>query len=421
MHLRLLLGAAALAAALTACTEPRAAAAPRDDSAPLDDRRVSRRDSAGVEIVTTSAPMWDAGEAWVLSAQPVFRVSDSALGLRRVSGLARLAGGTVAAVEGGSGTIVLIDGAGEVTRRIDGPVAGRRFRQLFWIGASGDTLLAYDLADHRLVRIPPAGDPAAVALRPVAQSSFTALRPLGSFAGGDILAASGGSSFPFRGEEYEVVRDSAVLLRYAPNGRVRDTLAIVPWLESFGVAAGAGERRMIVPLPRPYGRATSAAAAGDRLYIGTGEQYEVTVHDTTGRLVRVVRIPTVPDSLTPEAVDSFRARVRRRVERGDTALADRALEAALDQAPYPATVPAYERLMVAPDGVIWVLDAAPMTRRSVIWRVFDAGGRWLGIVPMPARFIVHQIGTDYVLGTWAEDDGGHEVRLYGIERGPPVR
>ena len=173
---------------------------------------------------------------------------------------------------------------------------------------------------------------------------------------------------------------------------------------------------MTVPLPRPYGRATSAAAAGDLLYLGTGERFEITVHDTTGRLVRSVRIPAAPDTLPREAVDSYRTQVRRRVERGDSGLAARALAGALDHAPYPATLPAYERMLVAPDGVLWVLDAAPMTRESVTWRVFDAKGRWLGVVPMPARLVVHEIGQDYVLGVWTDDDGGAEIRLYGIVR-----
>src|SRR5690606_9800265 len=113
-------------------------------------------------------------------------------GLRRMTGLVRLADGTIAAGDATLGAIVVIDSAGDVVRRIEGAVAGRRFRQLFWIGAAGDTLLAYDITEHRLVRIPKDGEATAVALRTVAQSSFTALRPLGRFAGGDILAASGG-------------------------------------------------------------------------------------------------------------------------------------------------------------------------------------------------------------------------------------
>lgn len=413
MHARSRFTILAFAAALAACTDPRAAAEPGDTAA-VEERGVTRRDSAGVEIVTTSEPLWESDSAWALTPRPSFRVRASELELRRVTGLARLANGSVAVADAALGAVLVVDGTGAIARRIDARLVGRPFRNLFWIAAAGDTVLAFDLTEHRLVRVPPEGSPAAVALRTVAQSSFTALRPLGLFANGNILAVSGGSSFPFPGEEYEVVQDSAVLLRYSANGRVRDTVGIVPWGESFGVATGSGRRRMLVPLPRPYGRATSAVAAGDLVYVGTGERFEITVHDTTGRLTRVVRIPAVLDSLPAEAVDSYQARVRRRIERGDSGLADRALAGALAKAPYPRMVPAYERVLVAPDGVMWVLDAAPMTRESVTWRVFDAEGRWLGVVPMPARLVVHEIGRDYVLGMWSEDDGGREVRVYGI-------
>lgn len=415
MHVRSQFTCLAFVAALAACTEPRAAVE-LADSAPADDGRVARRDSASVEIVTTSQPLWDPDSAWTLTAEPSLRVPASALELRRVTGLARLANGSVAVADAGLGAVLVVDGTGAVTRRIDARIVGRPFRHLFWIAAAGDTILAFDLAEHRLVRVPPEGAPTAVALRTVARSSFTALRPLGVFASGSILAVSGGSSFPFPGDEYDVVQDSAVLLRYAANGRVRDTLGIVPWSESFGVATGSGRRKMLVPLPRPYGRATSAVAAGNLLYVGTGERFEVTVHDTTGRLVRVVRVPTVLDTLTAEAVDSYEARVRRRIEKGDSGLAERALAGALAHVPYPRTVPAYERVLAAPDGVIWVLDAAPLTRESVTWRVFDAEGRWLGVVAMPARLVVHEIGRDYVLGLWADDDGDDEVRVYAVRR-----
>jgi hypothetical protein len=251
----------------------------------------------------------------------------------------------------------------------------------------------------------------------VAASSFTPLRPLGLFAGGSIAAASGGGAFPFEGDEYSVRRDSALLLRYAPSGRVSDTLGTVPWGESMGVAEARGRRRLLVPLPRPYGLATTAVAAGERLYVGTGERYEIAVHDTAGRLVRVFGIPLVPDSLTPAAVDSFRVRARRRAAAADSSSPEWLLAQAMERAPFPSHVPAYERFLVDPDGAVWVLDAAPVTREAVTWRIFAPDGGYLGIVPMPARLVVHEIGRDYVLGVWTDDEGGQSVRLHRIERG----
>ena len=206
-----------LIVAAASCSEPLAAAEPAN-AVTAEDRRVSRADSAGVEIVTTSAPIWDRDHAWSLSPSPFLAATDSSLGLGRIVAMARLASGHIAVGDPVLGTVLLLDSTGTVARRIEGRVAGRPLRQLFWLGATGDTLLAYDIAENRFLRIPRQGEATAVALRTVSQSSFTALRPIGVFAGGGILAVSGGSSFPFPGEEFEVVQDSAVLLRYAPSG-----------------------------------------------------------------------------------------------------------------------------------------------------------------------------------------------------------
>lgn len=409
--------ALALAAALAGCTESPAVSL-RTDTAAVEDPRVTRADSAGVEIVTTAEATWPEGEEWRIGDPPLLAVADSVLAIRRAAGITRLSSGEIVVADAG-GRIVLLDSSGAVTRTLASRVAGRPYRTLFWIAAAGDTVLAYDIADHRLVRYPPAAAPTAIELRTVARSSFTPLRPLGRFVSGGIVAASGGSSFPFPGDEYEARRDSAVLLRYSPSGRVRDTLMILPWGETFGVPTRQGRRQMLVPMPLPYGRTTSAATAGNQLYVGTGERYEIAVFDTTGALVRVVRVPVEPDSLTGAAADSYVARMRSRVPPGDSVSADRALADALEHAPFPRRLPAYERVLVDSSGVIWVLDAMPVTRESVTWRVFAADGRYLGVVPMPSRLVVHEIGTDYVLGLWSSDDGGREVRMYRIQK--PVR
>lgn len=402
--------------ALAACTDRRSAAGSADTTAPADDGRISRRDSAGVEIVTTAEPLWAPGEGWRLAAEPTLVIADSGLG--RVASLTRTDGGAVIAADAERGVVVAFDTLGVEVWRVE-TVGGRPFRELFWVAAAGDTVLAYDMADRRLVRMVQGGTPSVVTLRPVDRSSFAPLRPLGRFSGGSILAASGGSSFPFPGEEYEVRQDSAVLLRYRPNGRVRDTLAVVPWGESFGVAAGGPRRRIVAPLPRPYGRSTTIAAAGDRFHVGTADRFEIAVRDTAGTLLRLVRIGATRDSLTPEAIDSHQARVRRRVEMGDSSSAALALLRALDHVPYPAMLPAYERLLADPEGRLWVLDPAPLTREAVGWQVFDSAGRHLGVVPMPSRLMVHEIGRGYVLGVWTDDAGSREIRTYPLEKGPP--
>jgi hypothetical protein len=46
--------------------------------------------------------------------------------------------------------------------------------------------------------------------------------------------------------------------------------------------------------------------------------------------------------------------------------------------------------------------------------VFDASGRWLGEVAMPARFIPLEIGADYVLGRSRDTDNVTRAVMYRI-------
>jgi hypothetical protein len=48
--------------------------------------------------------------------------------------------------------------------------------------------------------------------------------------------------------------------------------------------------------------------------------------------------------------------------------------------------------------------------------VFDAGGRWLCDVTMPAHFTPMEIGADYVLGVASDADGVETVVRYGLDR-----
>ena len=51
------------------------------------------------------------------------------------------------------------------------------------------------------------------------------------------------------------------------------------------------------------------------------------------------------------------------------------------------------------------------------WSVFDARGRWLGDVIMPAGFQPFEIGSDYVAGAMRSNGMSH-VAIYGLGTQP---
>ena len=95
---------------------------------------------------------------------------------------------------------------------------------------------------------------------------------------------------------------------------------------------------------------------------------------------------------------------------------DSALEAALDSAPYPKSLPAYERILADPSGHLWVLEYSIRYGQPQSWSVFDVDGRWLGTVRTPPGLRVEQVGESWVIGAWRDDAGREHVRLHELRR-----
>jgi sugar lactone lactonase YvrE len=66
------------------------------------------------------------------------------------------------------------------------------------------------------------------------------------------------------------------------------------------------------------------------------------------------------------------------------------------------------------EGNLWVADYRRPGDDQPRWTVFDPTGAMLGVVETPERFSIHQIGSDFVLGSWADDMDVEHVRLYRL-------
>ncbi len=90
------------------------------------------------------------------------------------------------------------------------------------------------------------------------------------------------------------------------------------------------------------------------------------------------------------------------------------MERMLAAMPVPETMPAYETLEVDVEGNLWVEHYRPRWEETRRWTVFSPRGTFRGTVELPARLEVHQIGSDFVLGGWADEFGVERMRLYGL-------
>lgn len=373
------------------------------------------RDSAGVTIVRSREPLWASPDsAWrIADTQMVDIGGPEGYDLRDIVDVVRTPAGAIAAADGGAQIIKVFALDGRRLRSLGSRGTGTgQFQAIDWIAAAGDSIVAFDLVARRLTMF---NSETRVRTASFPNTGPVLTAPLARFDDGTLLVVSGGPTFPFSGKAAEVQRDSAWLLRYGTNAAVQDTIMRVAWGESFGVVIGEGDGRFVAPMPRPFARRTSALLVDGNIVVGEASRYVISVYDSAGRLLRSIRRDHAPAPVTQDAIEGFKEARRRAPEsRGLQAQVDSALIRALGAAPYPSTMPAYERVLGDAEGNLWVLDYSVRAGQESSWDVFDPRGRWLGTVRTPARFRVEQIGTNWILGVWRDAEDAERVRMYEV-------
>ena len=374
------------------------------------------RDSAGIRIVLNEEPAWTAATAWTIAdTASVDITGTSASPFRDIVAVIRTPDGAIAVADGITQRIRLFTPAGAPLRALGGRgTEAGEFEALHWLVHAGDSLLAYDLVLRRLTLFGDAGRPRVAELDGVGDLFIT---PVGRFRDGTVLMAAGGSVFPFPDSAGRVRRDSATLLRFGPEGRLRDTLARVAWSESFGVEIASTGQRFIAPMPRPFGRRTSVFVRFGGFGVSEGGRYQVDLYGSDHQLAMSIRREVKGAPVTPEAIDGFRtARASAPPAEGVQRQLDSALVRALDSAPYPGAMPVTERALTDDLGNIWVEDYSVRGDQPAIWSVFDIGGIWQGEIAVPPRFDPMYIGADMIYGVWRDPGEAPRVRGYRINK-----
>ena len=81
---------------------------------------------------------------------------------------------------------------------------------------------------------------------------------------------------------------------------------------------------------------------------------------------------------------------------------------------FPEHLPAYSAFVADAEGLLWIQDHPRPGAVEVTWRVFEANGVYVASVITPNSLRVFEIGGDYVLGLWRDEDEVEYVRLYGL-------
>jgi hypothetical protein len=345
------------------------------------------RDSAGVHIAETTrpsseAPGWSVGDT-------LFTIGggDDA-DLFDVAGGILLPGGDVAVAMGGTSEVRFYDGSGALRGAFGGRGDGPgEFRLLAGIGrAAADTVWAYDYGAARVSLLTPGGGVVgSVTLRPPLGAGIAVGRRMD---GSVVVGQLWGSAAAGAAEVEGLVRDASVYARYAPDGSLLDTIGLFPGREVVHRLEGA---RMTMGAA-PFARSSSHALLGDDLVVGDQVRRELSVVGA-GPTLRV-RWSGPPPDVTRDEVEAWKEAQIAAAEAADRP----SVRAWLADVPLPKRRPAYGAFLVGAAGALWVADYAGPDRDPTRWNVFDAEGRHLGAVDMPARFRLLDVTEERVLG-----------------------
>lgn len=369
------------------------------------------RDSAGIAIVENQRSAWSREREWRLSAEPALtigmREGPEEYQLFRVYGSVRLSDGRIVVANAGTGELRFFDSGGRHLRSAgqqgSGPGEFRALRYVFRI--AGDSLLAWDSGSRRASIFDAQGvfqrsySPA-----PFADSPFfvSMVAPLTD---GTMIAGA----FRFRSAqdavELGLSRDTLVLVHLDAGGELIATAGQYPGTEWYTTSE----------YPRvdvPFARGTFVEASGTGFYLGDDATYQISYHRPDGSVERIIRKAHDLIDVTTEAVQEQK---RQWIE-GIPLDRRQGVAQMFEDVEGPPTMPAFSEIKVDADGNLWVRDYQLPGDVPPDWTVFRADGLMLGTVAMPDRLVVHQIGRDYVLGRWRDEEDVEYVRLYELRK-----
>ena len=388
----------------------------------VDDRQSSTaivRDSAGIRIVENTTPLWQEGEGWHLSPEPVVDIGGGDAEenqLFRVTGATRLSDGRIVIANGGSMELKFYAPNGAHIFNAGGTGGGPgEFQSLGWFyRLSGDSLIVHDYRQHRTSVFDTDGA-SARSFQFQATTEILRPAPAGAFQDGTFLVREGGFAIGARGP-IRIERPEEEVFRYDASGAVLHTLGSYPGIE-FVIAPSGGVRpsgeRVIGRSRRHFGRSTAFFVHGDHFYVGDNVTYEIKVYSLDGELDLLIRKQHAHVAVTPDDIEAVRSETLARMRTNE--VRQRVRQALRERPPAPPTMPAFApEIRIDEVGNLWVRQYNRPKDKVPRWTVFDQDGVLLGSLTFPVAFSPLDIGADYILGVWRDADDVEHVRMYEL-------
>ena len=375
-------------------------------------------DSAGVAIVNnTIDELWTDASRWTVTEELKIGSAEDEPDYQfvQIAGIAEGSDGRIYVMDQGAQQVRAFTADGTFDGAIGGPGGGPGE---FGAGAGpvlvapGDTLLVPDLQQQRVNRYAPDGTslgsyPMIISdglpLRWDATPSGTIVNQLRPLDLPNQPASDGMDLIAIRGLD----------------GTVQDTLMRVPSGKTISFAGGAPEITFFTA--EPVWALTPEAG----ILFGVNDEYRIGMYSPDGTPTRIIAKPSEPMQVS----EDDQAVLLDAMERlwTEAGLPPQAIERLRSTIKFADNFPAYLQFLGGPQNTVWVQGIlAPSSLSaeaqeffnpqqdlgSSEFDVFDAEGRYLGLVTMPDRFTPMRFVGDVVYGIWRDElDVQYVVRL----------
>ncbi|MEZ4495135.1 MAG: hypothetical protein R3C29_17700 [Dehalococcoidia bacterium] len=341
---------------------------------PVPDSRPEAAPSAQLPVLTPSPAVSIASQEF--SAEP--------------GGLARLSDGRLAFLDWGARTLFYFDSTGAPIGQSGRPGFGPgefQSPQLVQVMV-GDTVVIWDQLTRRVSWFGPSGNLTSELVLDPRQASGA--QPLiGMTSAGDLLVRHETTE---PGDSAGFLRKTATLRLLGRDGRVRHDIGRYPagWEDPKGY--------------RFFGWTLITRLAGDRIYLGTNDRWEIVAISLRGDTIQHFRKSWEPRPVTAADREALQRTFAERHAVPGFADADR----------FAPTVPAFGRLLVDPKGRLWAPEYAPPYHAPTQVTVMGSTGLTLGALALPEGFRPSEVGADYMLGWRRDGDGLLTLALYRL-------
>jgi hypothetical protein len=209
------------------------------------------------------------------------------------------------------------------------------------------------------------------------------------------------------------------------DGTFGDTVGMLPAGETITMTGGQPQIKMFSPEPIWDADPTGV------LVTGRNNEFRLEERDASGAVKRIITKSAAPKPVTDRDKRVIRNAIRELAAKQAPGAPPAALDAYVNSIQFADNFPLFASLAFGPGGSIWAqrvhsgeeiasgeegtFDAQDLG--STDWDVFDAEGRYLGVVTFPGRYQPVRVVGDRFYGVARDDLDVQTVKVYRVDMG----